>query len=488
MTLLSFAFGAGILSTVNPCGFAMLPAFLAFYLGDQQTTTGWRSGRAANGLAVGAAVSAGFAGVFIVAGLAVSAGLRSLVGYVPWVAVVIGVVLVGVGIAMVAGRHVGLRLDAGFRPGAERTWGRVVAYGAAYAIASLSCTLAVLLAVVAQALASHNPLQMLGVFGAYGAGAATVLTTLSVAAAGAKASLARGLRRLVPLASRVAGAVLVASGAYLVSYWVPALRRGSGRGQAVVSLPDRLSADLSTILSAHRGLLGALALALSVAAAATSPVCNEPAGRRRRSRLLCPRQDRLHGVERMTKVSGDFEPNPTETPRHRHRWLVAAVAIGAVGLAALWASTGHPSSSLQAGSSPGASGSTFVVDTATGSRFTVPAGRPTILLFMTTRGCTDCAVQAQAIDREVQTSGGTFAALGVEMDPAVSRRDLDSFSQVLGGLHYPLAIDRGGSLQHRFQADALSTVIILDAGGHLVWRSVDPTGGDLQAGLRQAAA
>jgi hypothetical protein len=32
------------------------------------------------------------------------------------------------------------------------------------------------------------------------------------------------------------------------------------------------------------------------------------------------------------------------------------------------------------------------------------------------------------------------------------------------------------ALQHRFQADALSTVVILDTGGHLVWRSVDPTG------------
>ncbi len=57
-------------------------------------------------------------------------------------------------------------------------------------------------------------------------------------------------------------------------------------------------------------------------------------------------------------------------------------------------------------------------------------------------------------------------------------RTSTQFSQALGGLHYPLAIDRGGTLQHRFQADALSTVVILDAGGHVVWRSVDPTGAD----------
>lgn len=270
MTLLSFAFGAGILSTVNPCGFAMLPAFLAFYFGQQETSPGWRPGRLANGLAVGAAVSTGFAGVFIGAGLVVSAGLRSLVGYVPWVAVVIGVALVGVGIAMVAGRHVGLRLGRAFQPGTERTWRRMVAFGAAYAIASLSCTLAVLLALVAQALATHNPLQMIGVFGAYGVGSATVLTALAIAAAGAQAGLARRLRRLLPMATRLAGGVLVASGAYLVSYWTPALSNGSGRGRVVVSLPDRLSAALSTVLDEHLGLLGALALVLVMVAAAVA--------------------------------------------------------------------------------------------------------------------------------------------------------------------------------------------------------------------------
>jgi cytochrome c-type biogenesis protein len=284
VTLLSFAFGAGNLATVNPCGFAMLPAFLAFYLGDDTTTGVGRSGRLANGLAVGGAVSAGFAGVFIAAGLVVTAGLRSLVGYVPWVAVVIGAALIAVGIAMVAGRHIGLQLSERFRPGTERSYRRMVVFGAAYATASLSCTLAVLLAVVAQALATDNPLQMLAVFGAYGAGSATVLTGLAVAAAGAKAGLARALRRLLPVANRVAGAVLVLSGAYLVRYWLPALGNGSGRGRAVLGGPDRLSSRLSTLFDAHRPLFGVLAAVLIAAATAVAvgarrqrPTINGPA-------------------------------------------------------------------------------------------------------------------------------------------------------------------------------------------------------------------
>ncbi len=168
MTLLGFAFGAGILATVNPCGFAMLPAFLAFYLGEADGNRSGLVSRVVNGLTVGAAVSAGFAAVFIAVALATSAGLRPLVQYVPWVAVIFGVALVLMGVATLAGRHLGVGLVERFRPGTERSAGQMVVFGAAYAVASLSCTLAVLLELVAQALATRSPLRMLGIFGAYG--------------------------------------------------------------------------------------------------------------------------------------------------------------------------------------------------------------------------------------------------------------------------------------------------------------------------------
>lgn len=75
---LGIAYLTGMLATVNPCGFAMLPAFLAFYVG-----TGTDTGRSARpllaGLRAGVAVSAGFAIVFTLTGLLVAAGLRAIV-------------------------------------------------------------------------------------------------------------------------------------------------------------------------------------------------------------------------------------------------------------------------------------------------------------------------------------------------------------------------------------------------------------------------
>ncbi|MDP9394233.1 MAG: hypothetical protein M3Q27_08240 [Actinomycetota bacterium] len=95
-----------------------------------------------------------------------------------------------------------------------------MAFGAAYA---LSCTVAVLLAVVGQALAAADVVAVLAVFAAYAAGAASVLVLLTVSAALASGALARVVRRALPFAGRVSGAVLVLSGLYLIAYWVPQL-------------------------------------------------------------------------------------------------------------------------------------------------------------------------------------------------------------------------------------------------------------------------
>ena len=41
---LGYAFGAGMVSAVNPCGFAMLPAYLGLYLGSRDLVSGASAG------------------------------------------------------------------------------------------------------------------------------------------------------------------------------------------------------------------------------------------------------------------------------------------------------------------------------------------------------------------------------------------------------------------------------------------------------------
>lgn len=268
MSRLVFAFAAGLLSPANPCGFAMLPAFVGYYLGSDAAAgdrPAWT--RIGHGFAVGAAVSAGFAGVFVAAGLVISAGLRSLVTYVPWAAVLIGVLLAAAGVAMLAGRHIGLRRLERLSPGQGRGLRPMVVFGAAYAAASLSCTIAVLLAVVAQALASANPVEMVAVFVAYGLGGATVLTVLSVSTALASTGLARGVRRLLPFVVRLGGVLLIASGLYLIAYWLPVLSGGLPN-ERLASLAMDPSNRLRSFLDRNLGAFTVLAGLLVVVGAA----------------------------------------------------------------------------------------------------------------------------------------------------------------------------------------------------------------------------
>lgn len=270
-TAVSFAFAAGLLATVNPCGFTMLPSFLTFYLGaHEQDDDRSLLARARQGLTVGAVLSLAFGAVFVVVGLLVSAGLRTVIEIVPWVAVVVAFTLLAVGAAMLAGRHIGLTSASRVtvRAGERGGYRRVALFGVTYALASLSCTLAVFLVVVGQALAVADPVQLVAVFAAYAAGSASLLIALSLSAALAKGALARGVRRLLPVINRVSGGLLVASGVYLLLYWLPSLTGGApAADSAAARATKRVSATLADFFSANAGLFAALLGALALLAA-----------------------------------------------------------------------------------------------------------------------------------------------------------------------------------------------------------------------------
>ncbi len=263
------AFAAGMLATVSPCGIAMLPGFLAYYIGTDASASGRAGGRtevlrrSVQGLRTGVVVSAGFVAVFTVTALIVTAGLRSVVEAVPWLAVAVGVVLVAVGVLLLAGRRVAVTLR--FNP--LRQGGRgpksMLAYGAAYAVASLSCSLGVLLALIGGGLTASNATNLLGVFAAFAAGSSTILILLALSAALASGGLTTLLQRSSRYASQVAGGIVLLSGVYMVAYWVPALDGGSSnRGLADIVMPA--TAGFRDFFEAHTGSLGFIAVTMVV--------------------------------------------------------------------------------------------------------------------------------------------------------------------------------------------------------------------------------
>ncbi|TNB75662.1 cytochrome C biogenesis protein [Arthrobacter sp. BB-1] len=269
--VLGLAFLTGMLATVNPCGFAMLPTYLAYFIGS-----GPGAGRRPllAGLRAGVTLSAGFAAVFVTAGLLAAVGLRSVASALPWAAALIGAVIVVAGLGMVFGLQLpGTKLNL---PRFLKTDGTgsglraVFGYGVAYAVAALSCSLALLLAVVAQAVSTGSLAGLLAVFAAYALGSSVVLVLLSLGAAVARDALARHVRRLLPFVNRLGGAALILAGIYLLLYWVPALSGGQAGGimsgavtEASTALSGFISGNWPIItLTAVAAVLTAVALSL----------------------------------------------------------------------------------------------------------------------------------------------------------------------------------------------------------------------------------
>lgn len=266
--LLALAFAAGMIAPVNPCGFALLPAWIAQTIGDARTRP--LALRLAHGLRAGLALSLGFAGTLAAFGLIVSAGARTLISAAPWLGMATGVILLLLGLAMLTGLTPRLRLPAwATKPrtqeaaGAGHKTGRMVAFGIGYAAASLGCTLGVLLAVIAQAQAVASYAGLLAVFAAYAAGSATVLMLVSAGTAIAGAALGRRITGLAKHSNRITAFILTITGAYLSWYWYPAATGGTAQANSLAVW----SAAASAWISDNSTLIAALAAAVVLASA-----------------------------------------------------------------------------------------------------------------------------------------------------------------------------------------------------------------------------
>ncbi|MFD1150625.1 cytochrome c biogenesis CcdA family protein [Saccharothrix hoggarensis] len=226
---------AGMVATVNPCGFAMLPAYLALVVhGDGGRSGGVgvggrsgdvrRSGGVGRALAASAVMTAGFVVVFGVFGLVVAPVAASVQRYLPFVTVVIGAALVVTGALLVAGRTMTVLLPKPTKGAPTRRLGSMFGYGVAYATASLSCTIGPFLAVVGTALGGADVVEGVVAFLAYALGMGLVVGVLAVAATMADNTLATRARALLPHVSRLGGVLLVLVGAYVAYYGVYELR------------------------------------------------------------------------------------------------------------------------------------------------------------------------------------------------------------------------------------------------------------------------
>jgi cytochrome c biogenesis protein CcdA len=220
---IGFAFAAGMVASVNPCGFFMLPAYISYHLGTEeegfykQST----SRRLSKGLLLGGVTTLGFLVVFAAVGGVISAGGQWLVRVFPYAGVAIGVVMIFVGLYLViTHRTLGIMAASRVTVSPQRNLRNVFMYGIVYAIGSLSCTLPIFLVVVGSSLTGQGLLGSLSQFVGYALGMGTILVAVTLGAALFQGTVARALRKALPYVHRTSALFMVGAGAYLIYYWV----------------------------------------------------------------------------------------------------------------------------------------------------------------------------------------------------------------------------------------------------------------------------
>ena len=279
----AIALGAGMLAALNPCGFALLPAYLTLLVSGDQPD---RLVAILRALKMTAAMTGGFLLVFASFGFVIAPVASSAQRYLPWVTVVVGLLLLGAGVWQLAGRTLPgpkARVGGGAVTGSVRS---MFGFGVSYAAASLTCTIAPFLAVVVASFRSDSVVAGSLLFVLYAAGMGLVVGTAALAVALAQQSLVRRARRLGRLVPAAGGLLLVLVGAYVAYYgwWEIRVLRGGPTADPVIEAAASVQQALANAVAS----IGATGFLLAAAALAALTFVGALARRRKAARPRLP--------------------------------------------------------------------------------------------------------------------------------------------------------------------------------------------------------
>jgi cytochrome c biogenesis protein CcdA len=219
----AYSFILGVMAAVNPCGFVLLPTYLVYYLGtelnreDENKTTTLR-----RGLSVGMAVSSGFIGLFLVVGIISRAFTTVISENAKYAALVIGIALVAMGIAMLFGWKLPIAQPDVSMQRKRTTWNMFL-FGIVYAIASIGCTIGLLISVILGSINRHGFVSGVISIVLYGLGMGLLVTSLTVALAFARVGLVSTIKKSFKWFDKVSAVFVVLTGLYLSWYWLGAI-------------------------------------------------------------------------------------------------------------------------------------------------------------------------------------------------------------------------------------------------------------------------
>ena len=201
---LALVLGAGFVTLLSPCGYALLPGLIGYLLGGKVSIRG----------AVRGALTAifGVLLVFVAVGIILSIASGLIRAVVPHLTIVAAVIIMAIGIAKIFDLNIPV---IGNAPSINIKPTGFFTYGIAYAFAGAGCTFPIFFAVLLYA-STVPGIGALATMLTYSVGLAVPLLITSVLTATANDAIVRRIARLTGKIQRVSGSVLLAAGVYLI--------------------------------------------------------------------------------------------------------------------------------------------------------------------------------------------------------------------------------------------------------------------------------
>jgi cytochrome c biogenesis protein CcdA/thiol-disulfide isomerase/thioredoxin len=464
----AIAFGAGLVATMNPCGFAMLPAYLSYFMGlndDEETN---RAASLRRALVIGGVMSGAFLLVFGVFGLVITAGFRTVIDWIPYIALGIGALIVVLGVAMLRGYELTVALPKAKRAKKGQGLRGVFGFGLSYGVASLSCTLPVFLAVVATQLTTASFVSGVATFVVYGVGMSIMLVGVTVALAFGKQSMVTRLRSSARYINRVSGAVLVIAGGYILWFWGTNLGRGADAlgDQGAFRFVETLSQRATEIFGQNALLWGVILVAIIAAVVVYAFRGSD-------------------GEEEGTVETGGFRWRGSRIIAASVAALVLASATGVVVLRNVLGSSDSdtgPVAAAVAPRGPRAPSLAFPLFDGSTATFAAYEGVPLVVNFWAS-WCPSCVAEMAAAIRPVQEYAGDHVGfLGVNLQD--SRTDALRLVEETG-VQFDLAED-DGALYQELQGIGMPFTVFISAAGEVVEKHNGPLSrGQLEDKIRE---
>jgi cytochrome c-type biogenesis protein len=208
---LFYPFTAGVFVLLSPCGYALIPGYISYYLGSEITVS-----RALKG---GVASTLGLITIYSIIGLGATGIGGFIKPYVTLFTVFAAIILIVLGLLIIVEIPIPSAYFQIFSS-EQRGMQGFYLFGITYGLAAAGCTAPIFFSIILLSLTISGPFNVLITFLLYALGVGVPLIATSFLVATAKRPLITRIQNLTPRLHKISGIVLILVGLYLIYYYL----------------------------------------------------------------------------------------------------------------------------------------------------------------------------------------------------------------------------------------------------------------------------